>query len=156
MDIQRKINQIRNTRIYILNLVQDLTTEQLNHVPIGLNNNIIWNIAHLTATQQNMCYIRCGLDISIDKKYFSPYLSGTKPDQSISKQEIDIIFDLLTSSLNQFEIDYANHIFIDFEPWDKKYGIKLNSIEDAIDFVPFHEGMHLGYIMALKKLIKGT
>ena len=43
-------------------------------------------------------------------------------------------------------------IFLKFKPWDKRYGMKLNSIDDAINFIPFHEG-HIGYIMALKKLV---
>ncbi|MGB5463369.1 MAG: DinB family protein, partial [Aureibaculum sp.] len=29
----------------------------------------------------------------------------------------------------------------------------LNNIQDAIEFNNFHEGIHLGYILALKKLV---
>jgi hypothetical protein len=147
------ITQIKNTRIFILGLVKDLDTEQLNKIPTGFNNNIIWNIAHLTAAQQNMCYVRSGLEITIEEKYFSPYLSGTKPDQFLEKEEIDSIFSVLLNSMDRLATDYSNGIFKHFDPWDKRYGMKLNSIEDAINFVPFHEGMHIGYMMALKKLV---
>ncbi len=32
-------------------------------------------------------------------------------------------------------------------------GIRLESVEDAIAFNNFHEGIHLGYVMALKKAL---
>lgn len=147
------ITQIKNTRIFVLELVKDLSTEQLNKIPEGFNNNIIWNIAHLTAAQQNLCYVRSGLSVPVEDKYFTPFLSGTKPDHFIVKEEIDSIFDVLLSSMNRLAADYTNGIFTQFDSWDKRYGMKLNSIEDAINFVPFHEGMHIGYIMALKKLV---
>jgi hypothetical protein len=147
------IAQIKNTRIFILELVKDLSTEQLNKIPVGFNNNIIWNIAHLTAAQQNMCYVRSGLAVTVEEKYFTPFLSGTKPDKFLKREEIGSIFNVLLNSIDRLATDYTSGIFVQFDPWDKRYGMKLNSIDDAINFVPFHEGMHIGYIMALKKLI---
>ncbi|WP_431294580.1 DinB family protein [Pedobacter sp. P26] len=147
------IIQIKNTRAFILELVKDLTTEQLNKIPAGFNNNIIWNIAHLTAAQQNLCYVRSGLTVTVEEKYFTPFLSGTKPVKFIEKGEIASIFNVLLNSMDRLATDYSSRIFLKFDPWDKRYGMKLNSIEDAINFIPFHEGMHIGYIMALKKLV---
>ncbi|MFD2583756.1 DinB family protein [Pedobacter vanadiisoli] len=152
-DTLATIVQIKKTRAFILELVKNLSTEQLNKVPTGFSNNIIWNIAHLTAAQQNLCYIRSGLPVTVEDKYFSPFLSGTKPVKFIEKEEIILIFDVLLNSIDRLATDYTNGIFVSFDPWDKRYGMKLNSIEDAVNFVPFHEGMHIGYIMALKKLV---
>ncbi|QNN40492.1 DinB family protein [Pedobacter roseus] len=152
-DTLATITQIKKTRTFIIELVKDLSTEQLNKIPAGFNNNIIWNIAHLTATQQNLCYVRSGLTVTVEEKYFAPFLSGTKPDHFIEKEEIDSIFDVLLNSIDRLATDYTNGIFVTFDHWDKRYGMKLNTIEDAINFIPFHEGMHIGYIMALKKLV---
>ncbi|WP_316805500.1 DinB family protein [Pedobacter nototheniae] len=151
--MQPTIQQIKNTRKYILELVKDLSVEQLNKIPEGFNNNIIWNIAHLTAAQQNMCYVRSGLNIAVEDQHFTPFLSGTKPEKFITEPEINFIYEVLLNSMDSFETDYSNGIFVQFDPWSKRYGMKLNSIEDAINFIPFHEGMHIGYIMALKKLV---
>ena len=46
-NILATINQIKNTRAFVLELVKDLSTEQLNEIPTGFNSNIIWNIAPL-------------------------------------------------------------------------------------------------------------
>lgn len=147
------IAQIKKTRSFIIELAENLSTEQLNQIPAGFTNNIIWNIAHLTATQQNMCYVRSGSEITVEDKYFTPFLSGTKPTNFINTEAVDEIFKVLLNSVDRFASDYTSGIFIQFESWDKRYGMKLNSIEDAINFVPFHEGMHLGYIMALKRMV---
>jgi len=152
-DTLATITQIKNTRAFILELVKDLSIGQLNKIPTGFNNNIIWNIAHLTAAQQNMCYVRSGLAVTVKEEQFSAFLSGTKPDKFAEKQEIASIFDTLLNSMDRLAADYTSGIFVEFDPWDKRYGMKLNSIEDAINFIPFHEGMHIGYIMALKKLV---
>lgn len=151
--VNHTINQIINTRKFILDLVKDLTIEQLNKIPNGFNNNIIWNIAHLTAAQQNLCYVRAGLMVTVTDNHFAPFLSGTKPEQHFNEVEIESIYCTLLTSLEQFKMDYVNGLFLEFEQWDKRYGMKLKSIEDAINFIPFHEGMHIGYIMALKKLV---
>ncbi|TBO39565.1 DinB family protein [Pedobacter kyonggii] len=152
-DTLATITQIKNTRTFILELVKDLSIEQLNKIPAGFNNNIIWNIAHLTAAQQNMCYVRSGLAITVKDEHFSPFLSGTKPEKLIEQKEIDSIFEVLLNNMDRLAADYSSGAFLKFDPWDKRYGMKLNSIEDAINFIPFHEGMHIGYIMALKKLV---
>lgn len=148
-----QIDQIKNTRLFILDLVRDLSIEQLNKIPDGFNNNIIWNIAHLTAAQQNLCYSRPGLLPAVADQYISPFLSGTKPNAVIHPVEMENIYKILLTSIDQFKVDDENNLFLKFDQWDKRYGMTLKTIEDAINFIPFHEGMHIGYIMALKKLV---
>ncbi|WP_205896842.1 DinB family protein, partial [Pseudomonas viridiflava] len=63
---------------FILDLVKDLSIEQLNKIPDGFNNNIIWNIAHLTAAQQNLCYTRSGLLPTVTDKYLFPFFKRNK------------------------------------------------------------------------------
>jgi hypothetical protein len=74
-----KIDKIKNFRLYLLKQVEGLTAQQFNHIPQGYSNNIVWNVGHLISAQQNMCYVRAGLPITVDDRYFSPYISGTKP-----------------------------------------------------------------------------
>jgi hypothetical protein len=46
-------------------LIQGYTLEQLNKVPRGFNNNIIWNIAHVIVTQQILVYKLSGLPMIV-------------------------------------------------------------------------------------------
>lgn len=146
------LEKVRLTRNYLINLVQDLTVEQLNEVPPGFNNNIIWNLAHLVSSQQGLCYTRSGLPVQMDE-YLSVYKSGTRPEQFIDVLEIDKIKELLISSLDQLQADYARGIFEKYEGFTTRYGASISNITEAINFIPFHEGLHTGYIMALKRLV---
>ncbi len=50
--MNNKIEKIKKTRRFLLNLVSELSTDQLNEIPPDFNNNIIWNMGHLIAAQQ--------------------------------------------------------------------------------------------------------
>jgi predicted ribosome quality control (RQC) complex YloA/Tae2 family protein len=38
-----------------------------------------------------------------------------------------------------------------FQPYETSYGLKLNTIEEAIRFNNVHEAMHLGYMMSQRR-----
>lgn len=149
-----QIETIRKTREALLNLIKDLTVEELNEIPAGFNNNIIWNLAHLTAAAQGVCYLRAGLKLKIEEKYFLPFKPESKPEQFVCAEEVETIKQMLFSTLNQLEADYQQNVFANYIPWTTRYGVDIKNIDDAISFLPFHEGMHLGYIMALKRVVK--
>lgn len=152
MNIQFEI--LKNTRKFLLSIIEDLSIEELNEVPAGFNNNIIWNLGHLLASQQGLCYLRAGLPVTIEEKYYDSFKPGTKPDGIIDKEELENIRQLFLSAIDRFEKDYSENVFINYTPWTNRYGVQLINIEQALTFVNFHEGLHIGYVMALKKLVK--
>jgi hypothetical protein len=149
----KAIEIIKLPRLHLLKAVDGLTTEQLNKVPEGFNNNIIWNLAHIVAAQQNLCYKRAGLDIVIDEQYFTPYLPGTKPEKFIEANEVELIKASLLTTLDLLEADLQADKFANYVGWTTRYDVSLNSIDEALAFVPYHEGIHTGYIWALKRMI---
>ncbi|NCD72053.1 DinB family protein [Mucilaginibacter agri] len=149
------IQIIRKTRQTVLDIIKDLSIEQLNQVPEGFNNNIIWNVAHLAATLQGVCYKRAGLPIVIDEAFFDAYKSGTKPEQDVDEAGVEEIKTLLLSTVDQLEADVNENkeSFANYPAWSTRYGMDISSIDEAVAFLPFHEGLHMGYIMALKRVI---
>jgi hypothetical protein len=148
-----QFRSLRKIRALTLHIMQDLTLEQLNYVPVGFNNNIIWNAAHLVVAQQGVCYLRAGLPMMISNEFYSAYKPGSKPAEPLTVQEVDYVKELLLTSIDQFESDFAKGIFENYTQWTTRYGVELASINDALDFLPFHEGMHVGYMMAIKRLL---
>jgi hypothetical protein len=144
---------IRQVRRHLLNHVSELTVDQLNRVPPGFNNNIIWNLAHLVAAQQGICHEHPGLDPIVGRSFIEAYKPGTKPVDNLNEKEIEMIKSLLFSTIDQFEADYQKGLFINYDPRPTRYGVTLNSIEDALQFLLFHEGLHTGYIWALKRTL---
>lgn len=145
---------IKKTRRFLLALISGLTAEELNEIPEGFNNNIIWNLGHLIAAQQRICYIRSGLTIIVEKKYFLQYLPGSRPERIIDANEIETIKQLLTTTINQLESDYNSNLFLhlNYTLFTTPYGVEIKNIDNAIDFLPYYEGLHCGYILAIKRL----
>lgn len=151
--MNKQIESYRATRKFLLNIVKGLSIEELNKVPEGFNNNIIWNMSHLVASQQGVCYKRAGLKLIVDENFFEAYKQDTKPGPFIGENEVEQTKELLLSTIDQFETDYKSNLFAHYPAWVTRYGVELRSIDDALTFLPFHEGLHLGYIMALKRVI---
>ena len=154
--MNKQLEKIKNFRLFVLNQISGLTSEQLNFIPQGYNNNIIWNVGHLVAATQAICYKRAGLPVTIDDKYFIPFLPTTKPDHFINNEEIEAIKALFISTMDTLQTDYANKLFDNYtrsERIKEVYAIDVSNIDDAIDFLLFHEGFHSGYITALIHLV---
>ena len=154
--MEKKIEKIKNLRLYLLNYVKELTAAQLNKIPEGYNNNIIWNLAHIICGQQNMCYIRSGLPIIVEDKYFTPYLPGSKPGAFVNGEEIATIKKLFISTIDKLQIDFDKKLFENYTPSiaiPKVYGFEVKNIDDALEYLLYHEGLHTGYISLLKRLV---
>ncbi|MDB5030038.1 DinB family protein [Mucilaginibacter sp.] len=149
----KSIEIIKMPRLSLVKLTEELTIEQLNKIPAGFNNNIAWNLAHMIAAQQGLCYRRAGIDTIIDEAFFMTYKPDTKPEKFIDAAELETIKELLISTIDQLEIDIKNNLFVNYTPWTTRYGVEINNINEAVNFLPFHDGLHVGYIMALKRAL---
>jgi hypothetical protein len=149
--MKKEIDRLKKTRIFLLELIKDLSVEQLNAIPEGFNNNIIWNLGHLIASQQSLCYLRSGLTPVVDEKIIQFYKSQTKPEVPAPEEEITRIKQVSLTALEQLNEDYQKNKFSSYESFTTRYDVTIESIDDALEFLLFHEGLHLGYIMALKR-----
>jgi hypothetical protein len=148
-----KFNRYRKVRQLLLDTVSNLTTEQLNHIPAGFNNNIIWNMGHVIAAQQGICYRRAGKPLQIEDVFFETFKPGSKPEKFFDSHDIDVIKNLALSTIDGFEKDYIQKQFEQYETWTTRFGAEITSIDVAAEFVFFHEGLHTGYVMAMKKVL---
>jgi hypothetical protein len=151
--MKRAIEIIKQPRQKILDLISHLSVEQLNKVPEGFNNNIIWNLGHMIASQQGLCYVRTGLAVRVDEAFFHAYKSGTKPEGLVDEAGVEEIKKMLFTTLEQLDADYTNNVATNYTPVVTPYNIEVSNIDDALAFIPFHEGLHIGYIMSLRKLV---
>jgi hypothetical protein len=151
--MNKQFEILRDTRKSLLQFIGGLTPEQLNEIPAGFNNNIIWNIAHMISAQQNVTYVRSGRKVAVDEAFFVAYKPDTKPQGTLGADEIASVKELFLSTIDQFETDYKANFFLEYTPWTNRYGVPITSIGDVLGFLPYHEGLHLGYIMALKRII---
>ena len=151
--MEYSIEIIKKTRQLLLENLKELTEDQLNQVPEGFNNNIIWNIGHLIAAQQGICYLRAGLSPILDDKYIAPFKAGTKPETVFNGEEISYFKELFISTIDKLSDDCTKDSFAGYAAWSTRVGIEIKNINDALKFLAFHEGLHTGAIVALKKMV---
>lgn len=151
MDFQLEI--LNKNRVAILNLIQGFTIDQLNKVPEGFNNSLAWNVAHLVVTQQLLCYNLAKLPMHINADLVERFRKGTAPTSGISNTDFAVIKDLFVSLPMQLKTDLETGIFKPFDGYTTSLNVTLTDIESVISFNNFHEGIHLGSIMALRKLV---
>lgn len=147
------INLLRQTRQNILGICDGLTLEQLNHIPEGFNNNIAWNVGHCVATQQLLCYALAQQEMKFPMDFINSYRKGSKPEGPINGAEWTFIKDRLFTTIDAFEADLSKLDFSNFKEYTTSYGTKMTNIGQALSFNNTHEGMHLGTILALRKLV---
>lgn len=143
----------RTSRSILAKFLDDYTLEQLNKVPSGFNNNLIWNIAHIVVVQQMLVYNLSGLPMMVSKEMVDAYKRGTKPERDLTQQEVDEIRALLTTTIDQTEKDFAAGIFKQYNEFKTMSGFHLTNAEDAMAFNYYHEGVHTGIMMSIRKFV---
>jgi hypothetical protein len=87
--MNQKLDKLKNFRIYLRKQLDVLTTGQLNAIPTGYTNNIVWNLGHLISVGQIMCYVRSGLAIVVEEKYCSPTCLVSNRRRSLAYQRLE-------------------------------------------------------------------
>lgn len=144
--------QLHNRKIFHYYLKQ-LSLDKLNKIPKGFNNNIIWNIAHTMVTHQLLMYKISGHQMHIPIEWVKLFAKDTKPERYFKADEVKLIDAALFSTYDQFEKDLANGLFNDFKPYQTSTNMVLDSVETTQSFLLFHDGIHLGSVLALVKLV---
>ncbi len=133
--------------------LENHTLEQLNKIPPGFNNNLMWNIGHIITIQQLLVYKLSNLPMMIADDFAAKYQKGTRPERDLSQDEVDEIKSLLFITIDQTQHYYINRIFETYHPFSNNLGFALRNIEDAIAFNYYHEAMHTGMMMSIRKFV---
>lgn len=134
-------------------ILERMPKEELLKIPNGFRNNIWWNIAHVVVTQQLLVYKLSGLPMRIPNELVEKYKKGTVPDGTATDDEIKMVSGFLLSTIEWTQADFENGLFTAFNEYPTSAKVTLKNVEDAINFNLFHEGLHLGAILSLKKIM---
>jgi hypothetical protein len=140
--MQREINYVWGVRTSVLRAIGSFSNEQLNTVPPGFNNNLIWNLGHMIASHQYLFYIQTGIGLQIEPQFYHRFKYGSRPEDVISDDDIEQIKSLALSAISQFMADFKGGLF-EGQP----------NIQDLLTHFIFHEGMHMAYILSIRRLL---
>ena len=139
------------TRAIYCQFLETLTLDQLNTKPKGFNNTIYWNIKHVVITQQLLVYKLSGLAALVSEAEIEVFRKGTQSEGNATKEDVELLKTQLFSTLEKTKEDYQNGMFKTYNEYTVSTKSTLTNVDEALEFNNFHEGIHFGYILAMKK-----
>ena len=133
--------------------LKEIPLEVLNTIPTNFRNNIVWNIGHIIVTQQILMYRLSGRSPLVTEEMIRRYQRGTVPEGDATAEEVEHLKKLLFSTIEKTAEDYQLGVFRSFDLFTTSAKITLSNADDAILFNNFHEGLHLGMILAQRKVL---
>ena len=154
--MQETFKFIIKTRQKFIELIDSLSVEQLNKVPAGFNNNIIWNFGHIVVSTQTLVYVRTGIKADTSwVKYNEDYRKDTKPTRFVEQAEIDELKEIAIHSIEQITKDYEDGLFGEITSFSTAtYGYPMDTVEEVIALTSGHDNVHYGYALAQRKLVQ--
>lgn len=153
MDFQFQLDTLKATRSNTRNILSKFSLEELNKIPNNFNNNLIWNYGHMIVTQQILCYKYSNLNAIVTEDVIIKYRKGSRPTSPVNQNEFEILKGLDYKTIQQLESDYVNNTFKLYDPYQTKYGVVINNIDNAIIFNNLHEAHHFGNILSMRKIV---
>ncbi len=152
MDATAAIEMLRFVRGLTMKAFDGLDQRQLTTVPAGFNNNILWNAGHILYYTCAMTYGPAGQPIPLPAEYKDLFKANTSPADWKEAPDGAAVLRELGSIVDRIAADNADGKFGAFK--GMTLGPRsLGTIQEALVFHCFHEGLHLGRITSLKKLV---
>ena len=109
--MQQIFDITETSRKVLLQFLEKYSVEELNKIPEGFSNNIIWNIGHIIVVQQMLVYKLSSLPMMISEEMIEKFKKGTKPEHEVNQQEIDEIKAMLFETIDKTKIDFNENRF---------------------------------------------
>jgi len=153
MNLDFQITILKSTRSNIIKVLDAHSNEQINKIPDGFSNNLVWNFGHSIITQQLLCYKLAGQKMIVSNEMVEAFRKGTKPKVVYDESYYKKLIELSAETITKLKEDYKQGYFSGYKDYPTSYGVTLHSIEDAISFNNVHEGHHFGTVLALRKFL---
>ena len=147
------IKTARAGRGYFLQMIQGLNEDQLLQTPPDAGHNILWNLGHIVYSNAGLIYEPCGLKSPVPAEYEAMFKGGTSPADWTDTPNIRQCLELFQSGNESIIKDFEAGKFANYKPRELAPGYAIESAEEAFLFNAFHEGIHLGMVMELRKFI---
>ena len=156
MELPLAFKTLRTTRYHMLKELKGLTPEELLAIPDSRDDNVLWNVGHLLCSLSRLTYVRSGHPLPIPENYLSLFGKGTDARQWTSAPETEEVLERFASVLDRIEADYVKGLFEVYETLEIAPGHTIDTVEEAIAFHCFHEGLHIGMVISIKQLLEST
>ena len=148
------LDTLARTTDNLLGLLAPMSLEQVNRIPTGFNNNLVWNAAHTFVTQVLLTEGLGGLGVGdLDTGYVATYRKGGAPDGAVSAAAYAAIQEDLAGGVARLRSVLAEADWSKFRVYETSYGKTLRDVGEAVRFSNVHAGMHYGVMLAQRRLV---
>lgn len=134
-------------------ILDSLGTTQLNLIPAGFNNNILWQAGHILSVQQMLTYGLSDMPFTLPVQFINEFAPGTKPSRIYDENFIIELKEYLVSSYQQLSQDAEAGKFQQINPFMTALKYEITDFEGAISFDLYHEAMHMGHVLNLMRFV---
>ncbi len=152
MDGTAALEMLRMIRGLSLKAMDGLDQQQLTAIPAGFSNNILWNAGHVLYYTCAFTYGPSGQPIPLPEGYKDLFKANTSPADWKEAPDGATVIRELSTIVDRIVTDHAGGKFSAYKGLTLA-GRTLATIPEALTFHCFHEGLHLGRITSLKKLL---
>lgn len=143
---------LRITHFHLLRELEDLPVEMYYEIPEGRDDNILWNIGHVTCSLARVAYVFSGHANPIPEHYYPLFGKGSNARGWESRPDREEVLQHANGLIDSLEADYNACNFTTYKEW-KVGGSSIESIDEAIAFHCFHEGLHIGKVLDIKQAL---
>ncbi|MEX2015413.1 MAG: DinB family protein [Candidatus Hydrogenedentales bacterium] len=143
----------RAGRGYFLQQIQGINEDQLLLTPPEAGHNILWNLGHIVYSNAALLYEPCALNSPVPAHYEALFKGGTSPSDWSETPNVRECLELFASGPETLIRDGQAGKFANYTPRQLAPGYVIENAEEAFLFNAFHEGIHLGMVMELRKFI---
>ncbi|QGQ94131.1 DinB family protein [Paenibacillus psychroresistens] len=120
-------------------------------MPANFNNTIQWHVGHILLVQDRLTLRLMGEKISLPEEYTAWFGPGTKPaDWQGQPPAVELLLQELREQTERLQIfisgKLADKLAVPF--------LHYETLEESIGYSFYHEGIHLGYMMGLRRAIE--
>ena len=152
-DVLAALDVLRQTRRSLVAVTDAIPADARTVVPDGFSNHVLWNLGHVVVTERLLVYGLSGLPLGVPDDWVAAFRKGTRPAPGEAAAPYDALREAALTLPDQTEADLLAGRFEDYREYRTTPGVVLQSAEDGVRFNLYHEGIHLGAILALRKLV---
>jgi uncharacterized damage-inducible protein DinB len=120
----------------------------IDTVPANFNNSIHWHVGHILIVQDRLTLRLSGLEIGLSETYVGWFGNGTKPaDWAAQPPSVEILLQQLKEQTERIQKQLTGKL-------TDKLALPFQNMDivgESLSYSLYHEGMHLGYMTALKR-----
>jgi uncharacterized damage-inducible protein DinB len=151
MTEEQFFNQMTYIRTKTIQWIEEVDSTIFDTMPANFNNTLHWHLGHILLVQDRLTLRLIGEKIGLPDTYTEWFGNGTKPaDWLTQPPAVELLLEELKQQTERLQKQISgklsNKLVLPF--------LNMDTLGESLGYSLYHEGMHLGNMMALRRAIE--